>query len=87
MLYEFDQKKNDANFSKHKIAMAEVQDFEWETAKVRQDNRKHYAERRFEALGLIDGRLHVLVFCHRGAKVRVISLRKANSREVSRYAI
>ena len=87
MLYEFDHEKSEENFAKHKVAMADALDFEWETAKVRQDNRKHYAESRFEALGFINGRLHVLVFCLRGSKLRVISLRKANSREVSRFAI
>ena len=86
MLYEFDHEKNEANLAKHRVAMAEAQEFEWETAKVREDKRKRYAESRYEALGFIEGRLHVLVFCHRAEKLRVISLRKANSREVSRYA-
>ena len=86
MLYEFDHEKNEANLAKHRVAMVEAQEFEWETAKVREDNRKRYAESRYEALGFIEGRLHVLVFCHRAEKLRVISLRKANSREVSRYA-
>ncbi|HHW4671280.1 MAG TPA: BrnT family toxin, partial [Xylella fastidiosa subsp. multiplex] len=41
---------------------------------------------RFEAKGYIGNRLHVMVFCLRGDAVRVISLRKANSREVRSYA-
>jgi uncharacterized DUF497 family protein len=86
MLYEFDHEKSEVNLAKHGVAMADAEGFEWETAKVRQDSRSLYAESRFEALGFIEGRLHVLVFCHRGANIRVISLRKANSREVSRYA-
>jgi uncharacterized protein len=86
MLYEFDHEKSEANLAKHRVAMTVVQGFEWETAKVREDDRKRYAECRYEALGFIEGRLHVLVFCHRAEKLRVISLRKANLREVSRYA-
>jgi uncharacterized DUF497 family protein len=85
MLYEFDHKKSEANFAKHSVALADAESFEWETAKVREDSRKLYAERRYEALGLIEGRLHVLVFCYRSGKLRLISLRKANSRELSRY--
>lgn len=86
MFYEFDSEKKAVNFAKHRVAMADAQYFDWESAIVREDNRKLYAEKRYEALGLIENRLHVLVFCHRGSKLRVISLRKANSREVSRYA-
>lgn len=42
-------------------------------------------ERRYLALGHIDNRFHALVYTLRGDAVRVISLRKANSREVMRY--
>jgi hypothetical protein len=86
MLYEFDQRKSESNFVKHNVPMTDVLYFEWASAQVREDNRKTYAEPRYEALGLIEDRLHVLVFCLREAKVRVISLRKANSREVFRHA-
>ena len=44
-----------------------------------------YDERRFQALGLVGERLHVMVFTHRADKAHVISLRKANKREVKRY--
>jgi uncharacterized DUF497 family protein len=50
------------------------------------DNRRHYAETRFRATGLIEQRVYVLVFCFRETKIRLISLRKANLREVKRYA-
>ncbi len=53
---------------------------------VREDTREHYAETRFEAKGYIGNRLHVMVFCIRSEVVRVISLRKANPREVKSYA-
>jgi uncharacterized DUF497 family protein len=36
-------------------------------------------------LGLIDDRLHSVVFTPRNGKPRVISLRNANQREVIRY--
>lgn len=86
MLYEFDELKSATNLAKHGVAMADVLGFEWETAQVRKDDRKAYAEHRYEALGLIEDRLYVLVFCHRSEKIRIISLRKANLRERSRYA-
>jgi uncharacterized DUF497 family protein len=55
------------------------------TALIVEDIRKLYEEQRFQVLGLIEGRLHMLVFTPRGAKMHVISLRKANSREINRY--
>lgn len=45
-----------------------------------EDVRKDYGERRFPALDLITGSLHVLVFTPRAERVHVISLRKASRR-------
>ena len=52
---------------------------------IAEDLRKEYGERRFQALGLIAGRLHAMVFTPRAGKIHVISLRKANRREMKRY--
>lgn len=86
MNYEFDQAKDENNLDKHGLSLAEAEFFEWETAVVREDTRKQYAEQRFEATGYIGDRLHVMIFCFRSVSVRVISLRKANKREENRYA-
>lgn len=86
MHYEFDLLKDEMNIDKHGLSLADADDFEWEAAVVREDTRKRYAEPRFEAKGYIGDRLHVMVYCLRADAVRVISLRKANSREVSDYA-
>jgi uncharacterized DUF497 family protein len=85
MGYEFDPAKDKSNFNKHGLSLTDALDFEWETAVIREDTRKRYAERRFETTGLIGDRLHVMIYCLRGDVVRVISLRKANPREVKRY--
>jgi len=86
MEYEFDPSKDESNLDKHGLSLADAGGFEWETAVVRDDGRKQYAEPRFTATGYIGDRLHVMVFCLRADAVRVISLRKANSREVKSYA-
>ena len=59
--------------------------FEWAGALIVEDLRKDYGERRFQALGLIENRLHMMVFTPRADNVHVISLRRANKREVKRY--
>jgi len=84
--YEFDLTKDDGNLEKHGLSLADAEDFEWETAVVHEDTRKQYAEPRFQAAGYIGNRLHVVVFCLRIDAVRVVSLRKANPREVKNYA-
>ena len=48
-------------------------------------SRKSYGESRLCATGLVGTRLFVLMFTLRESAVRIISLRKANQREVRRY--
>lgn len=86
MDYEFDPTKDERNLDKHGLSLADAEGFDWETAVVDEDTRKLYAEPRFEAKGFIGERLHVMVYCLRADVVRVISLRKANAREVKDYA-
>ncbi|MBH1975899.1 MAG: BrnT family toxin, partial [Rhodocyclales bacterium] len=63
-----------------------VEQLDWSAALIEEDVRKDYGERRYRALGFIGDRLHAVVFTPRADKVHVISLRKANQREVKIYA-
>ena len=63
-----------------------VAEFDFSTALVAEDLRSDYPEHRFVALGYLGGRLYVLCFTSIAEGVRVISLRKANTREVNIYA-
>jgi len=81
----FDPQKNERNIAQRGIPFEIVEDFEWDNALVVEDLRKDYGERRFQALGLIAGRLHALVFTPRAGLVHVINLRKANRRETKLY--
>jgi uncharacterized DUF497 family protein len=84
-MYEWDEAKRKANFSKHGVDFAAVEFFVWEEALVIEDRRIDYGEPRFLAFGPIGERLHCVTFSVRGENVQMISLRKANSREVKRY--
>jgi len=86
MRYTFDPAKLAANVAKHGVWFADADQFEWESALVEVDSRRDYSETRFVATGVIDERVHVMVFNLRETSVRIISLRRANSREVRRYA-
>jgi uncharacterized DUF497 family protein len=82
----FDPAKNATNIASRGLSFELVEQMEWTTALMVEDTRKAYGERRFQVLGFIGERLHAVVFTPRDGMVHVISLRKANSREVKRYA-
>jgi uncharacterized DUF497 family protein len=86
MSISFDPAKDEANRAKHGVSLAESEEFEWESALVQVDDRAEYGEPRRVAIGYIGARLHCVVFVDRAAERRIISLRKANAREVRRYA-
>jgi uncharacterized DUF497 family protein len=82
---KFDQFKNDRNIAERGLSFKLVEELDWSTALIIEDIRKDYGESRFRVLGLINMRLHAVVFTPRRDKVHVISLRKANQREVRFY--
>jgi uncharacterized DUF497 family protein len=81
----FDAAKSEKNVLARGIPLERAAEFAWDSALIIEDLRKDYGERRFQALGLIGDRLHMMVFTPRANKAHVISLRKANKREVKRY--
>lgn len=85
MRIEYDPEKSIDNEKVRGISFDLAERFEWETAFVVRDERRDYGDDRFLALGLIDGRVHSLVFTPRSGAIRVISLRKANKREIRAY--
>ena len=85
MEYGFDPKKRASNLVKHGVDFAAVEGFGWSSALVRADVREDYGEVRLIALGLIRDRLHVAVFTVERRVVWLISLRRANRKEITSY--
>ncbi|WP_404404364.1 BrnT family toxin [Pelagibacterium halotolerans] len=85
MKIEYDPAKNDRNIRERQLPFDRASDFDWDTAIIAEDVRNEYPERRFVAVSYLDERLHVLCFTPVSGGIRVISFRKANSREVRRY--
>lgn len=83
--FEWDEDKRAANLDRHGIDFAEVHRFDWDNAHFTPDRRRDYGEVRVIAVGRIGPRMHVLVFSPRAERIRIISLRKANDREIKRY--
>ena len=82
-MYEWDEAKRHSNRSKHRLDFTAIEAFDWDTASTKPDNR--HGELRFVATGYIGSRLHIVVYTERGDRMRIISLRKANPREVRDY--
>ncbi|MFY9260597.1 MAG: BrnT family toxin [Gallionella sp.] len=85
MKIDFDPVKDSRNRHERGLAFERAAEFDFLTAIVRQDVRRAYPEPRFVALGFLDARLHLLCFTPVAHGIRVISFRKANSREVKYY--
>lgn len=86
MKITFDSAKNTINIDKHGVSLSMAEEFEWEESVTWPDIRYDYREFRIIGLGYIGDRLYNMVFVDRGEERRIISLRKANQREVKRYA-
>ena len=71
---------------KHGVSLSEAEGFEWETSVTWPDTRKDYGEGRMSGIDYIGRRLFYMAFVDRDGYRRIISLRKANTREVDLYA-
>jgi uncharacterized DUF497 family protein len=82
----FDPAKDASNLAKHGVSLALAERLEWDLLLAGEDLRRAYGEVRWIGFAPIVERVYCVVFTERGGQRRVISLRKANSREVQRYA-
>ncbi len=84
MEFEWDEDKRFANLDKHGIDFLDVPSlFDGDTLTA-EDDRFDYGERRFLTLGLIQGRVALVVHTERDT-IRIISVRKATSYEERKY--
>ena len=86
----FDPGKDAANVVKHGLSLALALRLEWSDMLSWQDQRRDYGEVRMSGLAPFGDRLFFVAFVDRPPEQpterRIISLRKANTREVKRYA-
>lgn len=85
-MFEWDDAKAASNESKHFVSFPfAVRAFEDENRLTVMDERSDYGEVRYITLARIEKRVYVLVYTLRNSVIRLISARKANSREEKRY--
>ncbi len=89
MRIEYDPNKDLTNQEKHGISLVFALELEWDEALVWIDERSDYGEMRMMALAPETATLYYVAFVDRGqgrgAVRRIISLRRANRREVKYY--
>jgi uncharacterized DUF497 family protein len=81
----FDPTKNARKIDQRGISFALIAQLAWDRALVIEDVRKDYGETRLIVMAPMRGRLYVAVVTPRGNDLRVISFRKANTKEIGRY--
>lgn len=82
----FDPTKDARNIAKHGVSLADASKLDWECALIWIDTRYEYGEERLSALVPLGNRLYFTAFVYRADRRRIISLRKANNKEVKYYA-
>ena len=85
MVICFDTAKNALNQLKHGVSLAQAKELEWDSLIAMRDDRHDYGEHRMIGFAFWGERLFCVVYTDRGEQRRIISLRKANKREVQFY--
>ena len=85
MRFNFDPNKNRLNFDKHGLSLSLAEELDWDAALLWIDDRQDYGETRVLALAPKTEILYYVAFVDRADVRRIISLRRANRREVRRY--
>jgi uncharacterized protein len=84
MEFEWDDAKDAANRAKHRLSLSDAVRLDWVNGRTVADHRD-YGELRMMRYARLDGRLMVCIYTLRGPFYRIISLRKANQREIRDY--
>lgn len=85
MELEWDEEKRRLTQELRGLDFADILHFDFDSAVTWEDERKSYGERRFNTTGFLDGVLCTFCWTPRGAKLRIISMRKINARERAAY--
>ena len=85
MLFEWDEAKRRANLAKHGIDFPEAVEVLHGSPWLAEDTRRDYGEKRCLAVGPCPGHVLVVAFTLRKGVFRIISARRANSRERRMY--
>ena len=83
MEFEFDPRKSESNKAKHGVDFVEAQPL-WKSKHVLL-GAKHAMEKRYMVIGTIGKEHWSAIITYRGARIRIISVRKATAAEIDTY--
>lgn len=83
---EFDTEKRDRTLAERQLDFARAAEAFAGVTVTAADTRLDYGEPRLTTVGVLDGRMVILVWTPRGEARRIISMRKANEREIAKFA-
>lgn len=86
-MFEWDETKNRKNQEQRGFGFDLIEYFDFETARIIEDNREEYGERRFRCFGRIGNIPYMIAFTPRHKKIRIISMRRMHEKEAERYGI
>ena len=86
MSITFDPAKREATLANRGLDFADADEVFAGLTVQFPDERRDYGEGRIITVGLLGGRMVVVIWTQRGDDRHVISMRKANDREQRRYA-
>jgi len=85
MEFEWDEGKRQSNLEKHGVDFEDITPaFEGQTVNWI-DDRRDYGEQRVNLLGEVEGEIVFITYTRRNFRYRIISARRANSRERRKY--
>lgn len=82
--FEFDEAKSEANLLKHGINFVDAQAL-WDDPSLLEIPAKTEDEPRYLMIGLISEKHWSAVITYRGARIRLISVRRSRTEEVALY--
>lgn len=85
MRITFDAVKRDKTLIERGLDFARAREIFGALTITMPDQRQEYGEARFITAGWLDERIVIVVWTPRGLARRIISMRKANEREIARY--
>lgn len=85
MEFEWDPEKERANIAKHRLNFQTAARVFLDPFLLEAEDDRDYDELRWNAIGMVDGRVLVVTYTVRGATYRLISARGATPRERRHY--
>ena len=82
--FEFDPEKSRINHEKHGIDFIKAQRL-WDDPNLLEIDSDAESERRYLAVGSLEGKLWTAIFTWRNMKIRLISVRRSRRLEVATY--